>query len=272
MPIIVVLFILVNACDDTNHIGSSPVVNEAFDIDNETLFSFGDDCLDDIDNGMGQIGKIEQQMLDAAFPIDTDTEKEVGNAFHQQRNYTFIKDNRYDKLKRILNKLKRYADRKNEINYEIYLIEDDMVNAWTVMGGRIYFTTGMYDFARNDDEIANIIGHEIGHNERKHTHKHIQRRAPIGILGNALGEPAQVAISILEKGTIAFNQYQELEADRSGFYLANKAGYNPRIGLEFWQRMARQEDKNILGKFFRSHPYSDDRYRCGMDYLDAHKH
>jgi predicted Zn-dependent protease len=207
----------------------------------------------------------EKSMLDMFFPIDLSTEKSVGEAFHEQQSYDYIEDTRTEKLRRMLKKLIKKADRRNELRYNVYLIEDEVVNAWTVPGGNIYVTTGILDFIKNDDELANVLGHEIGHNEKKHGLRHIQRSVPAMWFGDQVG----VILEVLSQLTVSFNQYQELEADQIGIDLAKAAGYNPLRGLSFWERMAENENPNFMEKVFRSHPYSQNRYECGKAYIET---
>lgn len=202
--------------------------------------------------------------MDMFFPIDTKTEIEVGKEFHESQEYTYIEDKRTEKLRKMLKKLIKNASRKNEIEYTLYLIEDPVINAWTVPGGSIYVTTGILEFAENDDELANVIGHEVGHNEKRHGTRQIQRNVP----AMWFGDQVSVIVGVLSNLTIAFNQYQELEADQIGFDLSEGAGYKPMVGLEFWNRLAAQETQDFIDKLFRSHPYSENRYNCGKAYIE----
>lgn len=207
----------------------------------------------------------EKTMLDMFFPIDLETEKAVGEMFHEAQSYDYIEDNRAEKLRKMMKKLVRNASRRSEISYNVFLIEDENINAWTVPGGNVYVTTGILDFIENDDELANVLGHEIGHNEKKHGHRHIQRNVP----ATWFGDQAAVIVNVLSNLTVAFNQYQELEADAIGIDLAKSAGYNPLKGLGFWERMAANENPNFMEKVFRSHPYSQSRYDCGKSYIES---
>lgn len=232
------------------------------------MFDFDEHCFtSQEDYAIYLAAETEKQTLDAFFPISVETEKEIGEEFHENTGYTYLEDNRTRKLRRMLEKMKPYISRK-EITYKVYLIEDDAINAWTVPGGNIYFTTGILDFTESDDEVANILGHEIGHNEKKHTHRHIQRQAPFNMF---FGSDLDWVVNLFSQATISFNQYQELEADRTGLILATKAGYDAEKGLDFWKRMATNERESLLEKLFRSHPYSNARYDCGHDYLENHR-
>ena len=121
----------------------------------------------------------EEIALNTFFPISEDMEIEAGEQIHEGFEYEYIEDERTQKLRNMLDEMRPYISRGLE--YKIFLIKDDVINAWTIPGGYIYVTTGILDFIENDDELANVIGHEIGHNENKHTTKIIQRNAPRNI-------------------------------------------------------------------------------------------
>jgi predicted Zn-dependent protease len=215
--------------------------------------------------------KAEAITLDIVFPISSADEKQVGMQSHkeQQKKLKFVNDARLQKLRALLAQIKPHIFRK-EAKYQVFLIEDKAINAFTTIGGYIYVTTGIMNALQNDDELAIVLGHEIGHNEAAHTKRFLQRSAPAIIAGKQGGDAIQVCVNILSMTLIAFNQPQELEADRYGFYFAYKAGYNPLLGLEFWKRMAKKEQPNDIEKLFRSHPYSAQRYTCGKAFLKKH--
>jgi predicted Zn-dependent protease len=235
------------------------------------ISSYGANCIEDpTDIFIDLMNNIDRGVL-SYYEVTAEEEREIGEQIHNNFEYTYINDERTAKLKSILSKIKRYVER-SEVNYTIFLIEDDQINAWTIPGGYIYFTTGMYEFAENDHELANIIGHEVGHNENRHTSKFIQREKQKRDITNVTGVDVGLFVNLYSMATVAYNQPQEIESDYSGFYLAYKAGYEPEDGLELWRRLSEREDPNILGKLFRSHPYSNTRYRCGKEYIENAKY
>jgi len=240
--------------------------------------NFGEQCFSGPEEYAIYTAAEAEKTVRSFVNIDLQTEKDVSNKFHEQQNYRFIEDERTAKLRRILNKMLPHVGR-TEIPYSVYLVQNNEVNAWTVAGGNIYFTTGILSSTKSDDEIANVLGHEIGHNECKHTLKAMQRvalaRMPQDALKSIFGieSPinAETLVGMMNMGTVAFGQHEELESDRTGMQLAALAGYDPLKGLEFWKRMAAGENENILEKMFRSHPYSQARFDCGKSFLESKK-
>lgn len=262
------IFFLFSCQEATTQTGQDPAdtpqqETSIFDFPFETIINeLNAACFEDlIDVGLFTASKGEEAFLNTVFPIDLETEKAAGKEIHQSFDFQFIEDERTAKLRGLLEEMRPFTQRN--INYQIFLIEDPAINAWTIPGGYIYITTGILKFIQNDDELANVIGHEMGHNENKHTTKIIQKNAP-----KSLHPDIGVVVDLFNMALVAYNQPQELEADQSGFYLAYQAGYNPRKGLEFWKRLAEQEQQHFIDKIFRSHPYSAARYHCGQQYLD----
>ena len=266
---LLVFTVLINfSCTGTGQSTSGHEIPEYEFPHDAVIPAFEENCFDSPEDYVIFAGSAaEEQVLNTIFPISTNMEIEAGNTIHNQFNFDYVEDRRIQKLRRILAKIKPYVSRK-DLNYEVYLIEDNsLVNAWTIPGGRVYFTTAMLDFVENDHELANILGHEIGHNENKHTTKIVQKQAPASIFGPDIN----IIVNVFSKLTAAYTQPDELEADFAGFYLAYKAGYDPEVGLNFWRRMAENESSNLFEKLFRSHPYSSVRYTCGKNHLDKYR-
>lgn len=124
-------------------------------------------------------------------------------------------------------------------DYPAVLQYDDRVNAFAD-GGRVIVTTGMLRFAREDAELALVLGHELAHNTRGHIDS---KRANI-LLGGLVGAALSVLVGIdvssagAHAGAGVFSQDFEAEADYVGVYHAARAGYDMRSAASFWRRMA----------------------------------
>ncbi len=139
--------------------------------------------------------------------------------------------------------------------YEIKIIRDEMINAFSLPGGRIYFTTGIIDFLRTDGELAAILAHELIHADKGHVVIQTARSSKISLAallllvasqGSAgpmiLTNLAQVAV------TNAYGKDLEREADREGFRILEAAGFPPAAMITSLEAMAYDQLK---------HPYFD---------------
>ena len=157
--------------------------------------------------------------------------------------------------------------RKNPsgIKYEIHLIEDDNVNAYTV-GGHIIISTGIIEEANSESALAFIIGHEIGHNEKGHLEQTIKK---IKVANAFIDGSGDIGVMLQNLVTPAFNQPKEVEADYYGADVCYASGYDPRKGIEFWEKLSEKENENMIESFLRSHPYSKSRANCLKQYLKS---
>ena len=125
--------------------------------------------------------------------------------------------------------------------------EPKTVNAWCMAGGRMAVYTGLIlKVDPTDDELAQVMGHEIAHALANHTAEKMSMAiaSQVGVLavGIASDKPGQNMAMAAAAATLAVNlpnsRAAESEADRIGIELAAKAGYDPRAAATLWQKMA----------------------------------
>lgn len=144
-------------------------------------------------------------------------------------------------------------------HYSVALQTDDVVNAYAD-GRKITVTTGMLRFATSDDELAIIIGHEIGHNAYAHIRKRVANTA-IGYLVDTAANLSGINTFTLFMtiGSLMYSQEFESEADYTGLYLAARAGFDINQAVPFWRRMADANPDRIEARLWASHPASPER-------------
>ncbi len=168
---------------------------------------------------------------------------------------------------------------RKDIPYNIKLIDDPEINSFTIGGGYIYMNEGTLDFVQSDDELAGIIGHETGHNERRHT---VTLPAKAQILSLIFGIASIFSPFIYRFGQLAEagilakqSRIDELQADQYGLMLMTRAGYDPEGMLTFMKHLGAVHDEqpSLLDKYFQDHPGFPDRvaHLVGYDQLDPKK-
>lgn len=157
--------------------------------------------------------------------------------------------------------------------------EDETVNAFALPGGKVGVYTGLLKLVDSDDELAMVMGHEIGHVTARHGAQRMSEglvAAGLGVLvGVATDDSSnrdawRVGYGLFAGGTILkFSRSHETEADFIGLRYAAKAGYNPNAAITFWQKMAKQENGPNLPTFLRTHPTHENRIKELRESLPA---
>jgi predicted Zn-dependent protease len=138
-----------------------------------------------------------------------------------------------------------------QANWETALFVDTSPNAFALPGGKVGINTGIFTVAKNQDQLAAVIAHEIGHVVSRHHDERITNQmgaqAGLGILGalvgSAYGQGAASATSQLgglaAQGAFLLpnNRRQESEADVVGQQLMASAGFNPQQAVNLWENM-----------------------------------
>lgn len=139
------------------------------------------------------------------------------------------------------------------------------VNAVSLPGGFIYATDGLMRFVRSDDELAFVLGHEVGHVSARHHVTMIERYYFMSIVIQIVlgGNPsaAQIADLVQLFLTRGYSRENEFEADRLGVMHAHRAKFDASAGLGFMQRLRAAEgrDPSQVEVLLRTHPGLADR-------------
>jgi predicted Zn-dependent protease len=162
-----------------------------------------------------------------------------------QQNSQFIR------VKRIFQRLKEVTHRQ-DLSWEIHLVNDKQWNAFTIGGGKIFVYTGIFMgklAIRNDDELAAILAHEMAHVNARHASESQGKKILSKVLDKSLRSDIYQA---------SFSTIQEDEADKFSVIYSALAGYNPSAGADIWLRMHQHigsESKNHL----HDHPLNKNR-------------
>src|SRR5436190_7493936 len=134
--------------------------------------------------------------------------------------------------------------------WEYVVFDNRDANAFVLPGGRMGVNTGLLGIVRNDDQLAAVIGHEVGHVLAHHAAERASQESltRLALAGGqaALGGGSQASQAIASYGSLGaqyglllpFSRKHELEADRIGVDLMQRAGYDPRQAVALWRGMA----------------------------------
>jgi predicted Zn-dependent protease len=199
-------------------------------------------------------------------------EMRLGQQLHIEvgKRYTLTNEGQ-ERATRIGQRVARRGLRPN-IAYHFYVINEKEINAFSGPGGYVYVTTALLKLA-NDDELASVLSHEVGHVVARHSLKSVQQRQAVGgladlvgsitsVAGDAAEELGKTAAQMVGSGLLAVHsREEEREADFLGVRALFKAGFNSEGMITMFQKLQRisQSDAGLLGTLFRDHPDVQER-------------
>jgi len=209
----------------------------------------------------------------SACAVSTQQEVEMGAQYSQQINQQLpiITDplvNQY--INTLGNELARVADDRN-LEWHFYVVNSSEVNAFAVPGGYVYINRGLIERAARMDQVAGVLGHEIGHVTHRHSVKQMgqQNGAQIGLTVACVLQPSvcnsqlgSAAINVGAQAVFAkFSRNDEAEADQAGIEYTVKAGIDPRGIPEMFQILLdeRQTRPGAVEAWFQTHPLEENR-------------
>jgi predicted Zn-dependent protease len=174
------------------------------------------------------------------------------------------------RVRRVGERIAKAADR-TDYKWEFVVFDDDKnANAFCLPGGKVGIYTGLFKYIKSDADLATVISHEAAHALARHAGERISQGKLAQVGGTALGvglaalgvssTASRVAMQGYGLGTqlgvlLPYSRVQESEADRIGLILMAKAGYDPELAFQFWERFATgKKDKAQLPQFLSTHP------------------
>lgn len=158
--------------------------------------------------------------------------------------------------------------RRQDIPYSFKVVRTDLVNAFAAPYGHIYVTSGFLDFAESEDEAWVVVGHETGHVVERHSISALKRSLLWSILAQiirgeneTIGDAVGLGLGLL---SLRYSRDDEYEADDIGTQLAWRAGYDPRGGLDFFERLMTEVEKHRPARwevYFMTHPPTEERIK-----------
>jgi predicted Zn-dependent protease len=150
--------------------------------------------------------------------------------------------------------------------WEVVVFEDNSPNAFALPGNKIGVHTGMITLLENQDQLAAVIGHEIGHVLAKHSNERASQDMAVNqgldmvqAMSNPQSTAGQTAMGLLglgaEYGILKpYSRTQESEADIIGIDLMAKAGFDPKQSIALWQKMEQATKGQQPIEFMSTHP------------------
>jgi predicted Zn-dependent protease len=160
--------------------------------------------------------------------------------------------------------------------WEVRVFQDDTANAFALPGRKIGVHTGLLRVAKNQDQLATVLGHEVGHVLARHGAERVSDQIAVqggaqvaGALLGAAGNPSSplnaLALGALGLGAqgvvLKFSRTHESEADLLGLDVMAKAGFDPRESVALWQNMEAASKGDRPPEFLSTHPSPETRIK-----------
>lgn len=170
----------------------------------------------------------------------------------------------------------RKDDRPSPIaGWHFVIVDDDTINAFAASGGFILVNKGLVKAAKNEDELAAVLAHEIAHTVRGHAIGSIKKSRMAGVYKEMLDSTVQLDEQQLGTLTKAFegamddmidgmvvkgySRDTEFEADRVGLKIMADAGYDPQAFIKLLENLEKKQGHAGSGGFSSTHPSPKDR-------------
>lgn len=182
----------------------------------------------------------------------------------------------YDYLEHLLYRLAEHSQLQDR-RLELVIVDSPALNAFAVPGGIVGVNGGLFLYAKNEDEFASVLAHELAHLSQRHYSRAVeaaQRNAMpnmIALLGSIIiaatagGDAGIAAITATQAAMLdkqlRFSRNNEQEADRIGFQTLLNAGINPKAMVSMFESMlaAKRLAGSLPPEFLLTHPVTESR-------------
>jgi predicted Zn-dependent protease len=180
-------------------------------------------------------------------------------------------DPRADAMRELVSRLARHRpDAPYDVRIEVSDVDE--MNAMALPGGLIVVTRGLLDSVESENELAFVIGHELGHFEQRDHLRILGRTVVLGILYGAIrsnSSAANLGLTAADLAALGFSRKQESTADEFGLELVQSEYGHVAESSRFFERVA--EDSSLKRfAYLSTHPGADDRIAHVRD-LAAHR-
>ena len=208
-----------------------------------------------------------------ACGVSTQQEVEMGQQYVTQINaqLPIVGDPELNRYVNVLgDSIARLTSRTDIPDWRFYIVDSKEVNAFAVPGGFVYVNRGLIERTQKMDQLAGVLGHEIGHVVKRNSIKQMQQQqgANYGVtlacvLTSVCNSQAGQGL-IQVGGTLAFAKFSrsdEREADEEGVQNVIRAGISPNGIPEMFQILINERNSNpsAVASWFATHPLEEDR-------------
>jgi predicted Zn-dependent protease len=161
----------------------------------------------------------------------------------------------------------------SEYKYEILVVNNPNINAFAFPGGYILLFSGLMDFAKNGEEVAAVLAHEIGHMEKRHILKKLIKAVGLQTIKIIMSGGDTVVLTEVGQTLVStlFDRQHEKEADKFALDLLAVSNIDPRIMATFFRRLQKKYESGAQDlaeklEIINTHPNVQSRIQEALSY------
>ncbi len=159
---------------------------------------------------------------------------------------------------------------ETEYDYQIYIIQNDNINAFASLGGNIVLFSGLLKYADSPEEVAAVLAHEMGHVEKRHVVNKVVKELGVSLVLSILsGGDVGFLNEILQQSvSTVFDRGQESEADDYGLELLENSNIHPNVMAAIFRKIRDEYGSSTYEslEFLSSHPNTNKRIKKALKY------
>ncbi len=163
-------------------------------------------------------------------------------------------------------------------HFDFHLLRDDRtVNAFALPGGQIFITAALYNRFQTEDELAGVLGHEIGHVVQRHSAQQMAKSKLFSGIGAALataaggGQSGQMGAMVGQLLNTKYGRDDELESDEWGVQLMYRAGYDPNKLITVMEILEQASGGASPPEFLSTHPSPKNRIAKIKEHIERYR-
>lgn len=221
--------------------------------------------------GYFTVREISKSDFELSSQVSIEQEEELGNVLKDVMidQYKIMEDNLADSaIQAIKTRLVTAID-STPYRYEIKIIRNEQINAFTMPGGNIYVFSGLIQAADSPEEVAAVLAHEIGHAEKRHVVTRLINDMSVTAILSILsgGDPSMMAEILKSVLGNKFNREQEMEADKFALQLLETSRIPPKALARFFEKLTDKDlDYNEDLEILMTHPHNNRRIEQARKY------
>lgn len=166
----------------------------------------------------------------------------------------------------------------NPYRFDFHVLRDPQtVNAFALPGGQVFITVGLLSKLKSEDQVAGVLGHEVGHVVYRHSSEQMAKsefyQGLAGAATAAAGDmgASQIANYVAQVKLMKFGRDDEMESDEFGVQYMIKSGYDPEAMIEVMEILAQASGGKSRDEFMSSHPSPENRIGKIKEHIAKYK-